>query len=672
MARSGVAKFAVTLLLTAAFPIVGAQPVPAQQATSTLRVCKTGSAAPNVPISFTANGVPFTLTLPTKPCEILTYPTNTVVTLVENAVSGTQVTSITIAPATAEVAGTRNLATGTIGVRMNAASVQVVFTNGPASQILGTLSVCKAAGAGTTPFPFTVTQGTNTFSLNLLSGGDCWFLTTPVGNTVFVDENPPTGFQVTGIAVSPTSAILAGSLNLGTGTVGVTIGEGTTVVTYTNGTPPPPGTLSICKAAGAGTSPFPFTVTSPGTATQSFNLFSGGDCSSFSYPVGTNVVVDENPPSGFQVNVISVTPASAVVAGTLNLGTGTVGVTIGAGTTSVTYTNGPVAPPVGTLLICKAAGAGELPFPFTTSSGGATQSFSLLSGGSCRNTSYPVGTTVVVDENPPTAFQVNNIAVSPTSAIVTGTLNLGTGTVTVTVGTGTTTVTYTNGPVTPQGLLKVCKVAGPGVAVGTPFNFTAGSTSFQVNALAPPGGECTQVGTFPIGSSVLVDEVVPTGTQVESIVVDPASAMVGGSLDLAAGSVVVTIGAGTTEVIFTNKRTGIIEVCKSNANGVIGNFMFVVAGQLVTVASGKCSPTIEVPAGQLTVTEIQKPGFQTVGCSTFPTTALTTNCNNPAQQAVVTVAPGGSVNQTALTFVNRPTGAAGIQSSLRPLPGSEL
>src|ERR1700674_5005217 len=40
------------------------------------------------------------------------------------------------------------------------------------------------------------------------------------------------------------------------------------------------------------------------------------------------------------------------------------------------------------------------------------------------------------------------------------------------------------------GTLKLCKVAGSGIAPGTPFSFTAGTSSFTVPAGPAPGGTC--------------------------------------------------------------------------------------------------------------------------------------------------------------------------------------
>src|SRR5687768_92990 len=124
-------------------------------------------------------------------------------------------------------------------------------------------------------------------------------------------------------------------------------------------------------------------------------------------------------------------------------------------------------------------------------------------------------------------------------------------------GDGTTGLPYilargkTLAPV-PGGILKVCKVAGLGVAVGTPFTFTAGSSTFMVPAGPAPGGTCVIGPSFPVGSIVTVDEIIPAGHVVSSIAVAPTSQLVVGSTNLAVGSVDITIGSGVTEVTFTD------------------------------------------------------------------------------------------------------------------------
>lgn len=202
------------------------------------------------------------------------------------------------------------------------------------------------------------------------------------------------------------------------------------------------------------------------------------------------------------------------------------------------------------------------------------------------------------------------------------------------------------------GILKVCKVAGLGVPVGMSFNFMAGSTPFAVPAGPAPGGYCTIVGTnFPVGSSVTVAETIPPGHVVSSIVVAPASQLVPGSLSLPAGSVAVTIGPGVTEITFTDKRTGFVEICKRGH--VTGNFTFTVnpggLGPFV-VPAGACSPAIEVAAGTVFISETLVPGTPLIGCATIPLSTSQLACNSPPQVSTVNVAPG-NISTMTIAFV---------------------
>jgi hypothetical protein len=165
-----------------------------------------------------------------------------------------------------------------------------------------------------------------------------------------------------------------------------------------------------------------------------------------------------------------------------------------------------------------------------------------------------------------------------------------------------------------KGLLKICKVAGPGIAVGTPFSFTAGgNTVGPVPAGPSPGGTCVLGPTFPVGSTITVAETpIPTGDIVSNIVVAPPGQS---TIHLGAGSVDVTIGTGVTEVTFTDKRTGFLEICKTGP--VTGNFTVGGLGPFV-VPAGACSPAIEVAAGSVVITEQPPPGIVITASDTIP------------------------------------------------------
>lgn len=208
------------------------------------------------------------------------------------------------------------------------------------------------------------------------------------------------------------------------------------------------------------------------------------------------------------------------------------------------------------------------------------------------------------------------------------------------------------GPQCEPGLLKVCKVAGPGIAIGTPFTFTAGSSKFAVPAGPAPGGTCMIGPTFPVGSNVTVDEDVPPGYTVSSITVASPKQLVG-TPNLAAGSVNVIIGSGVTVVTFIDKLTGFLEICKRG--DVTGNFSFTVSpgglGPFV-VPAGACSPPIEVIAGSVVVTEQPTTGNAMVSCTTFPA-GQQGLCDPKAQTSTVTVAAGDVSTETIAFITNK-------------------
>jgi hypothetical protein len=116
-----------------------------------------------------------------------------------------------------------------------------------------------------------------------------------------------------------------------------------------------------------------------------------------------------------------------------------------------------------------------------------------------------------------------------------------------------TIATFTNSSSAGQtGLLKICKIAGTGVADGTPFSFaTSGAgtkNKYSIEAgPADQGGYCELAGSYPVGSQIKITETVPKGIYASIQVQPPAN---GGTKT--ATSVVVTIGQGVTVAEFTD------------------------------------------------------------------------------------------------------------------------
>jgi hypothetical protein len=201
------------------------------------------------------------------------------------------------------------------------------------------------------------------------------------------------------------------------------------------------------------------------------------------------------------------------------------------------------------------------------------------------------------------------------------------------------------------GQLKLCKVAGVGVPVGTPITFTAGSSTVAVPAGPAPGGSCKLGPSFPVGTSVAVTETIPAGDTVSSIAVAPAAQLVG-TPNLATGVVNVKIGSGVTEVTYTDTKSGYLEICKQGKTK--GSFTFHVnPGNLgpFVVPAGACSPAIEVPAGTVTIDEVPSSAFVISGCATIPASRQGP-CSGVA--STVTVPAGDVSTQTIAIITNRP------------------
>ncbi len=204
----------------------------------------------------------------------------------------------------------------------------------------------------------------------------------------------------------------------------------------------------------------------------------------------------------------------------------------------------------------------------------------------------------------------------------------------------------------PQGLLKICKVAGPGVKVGTVFDFDANGT-FHVPAGPGPGGTCVLGPNVPVGTNVKVTETIPPGYLVSDITTAPTGALV--MRDLPHGTSIVTVGPGVTEVTYTDYRNkGYLEICKQG--DVRGDFTFFVKPDNLgpfTVAAGTCSPAIETTAGTVVIQEAQTPGAVLWDCRTIPASQQL-QCDKAHQTSTVIVSPGDIPDQTVAIIQNRP------------------
>jgi hypothetical protein len=201
-------------------------------------------------------------------------------------------------------------------------------------------------------------------------------------------------------------------------------------------------------------------------------------------------------------------------------------------------------------------------------------------------------------------------------------------------------------------------------------------------------------GQFPLNTQVTVQETIPSGYVVSAIQVKFASREI--SRDISIGKVVVKIGTGVTEVIFTNSTgvpptatptkvstkptktptptktatptpacapnctptptplpKGRLQICKeADGTGVTGNFTFQYGSKTVTVPVGACSALITVNAGTLTITEVAQAGYALTDIYTTPADRLISK-NLANRTVTVTIVQGFSASQTIVVFRNR-------------------
>jgi uncharacterized repeat protein (TIGR01451 family) len=183
---------------------------------------------------------------------------------------------------------------------------------------------------------------------------------------------------------------------------------------------------------------------------------------------------------------------------------------------------GPMTVPAGNLTVTEVARAG------TALSGCSTRPYDRLLQCNLANRSAVVRIVAggVAQE---TVLYMTNRAAGPTPP-------------------STTSTTYRNLGTAP---VKVCKVAGSGVPVGTTFWFDVGGRTFKISAgPASQGGYCKIAYGFPLGSNVTVTEAQSPNGDVQGISVRPPDRRVSSSV--VNQTVTIRIERGFTVVTFTN------------------------------------------------------------------------------------------------------------------------
>ena len=286
-------------------------------------------------------------------------------------------------------------------------------------------------------------------------------------------------------------------------------------------------------------------------------------------------------------------------------------------------------PNTGLLQVCKAAGADiavGTNFTFTVAGTTFNVPAGPAPGGLCSSSLVEPAGPVVVLETLPSGTTLTERQHHPLGSLVSSNLAAGSATVTVNGG-GQTFATFLDSviPVFPStGFLQICKIAGAGVAVGTPFTFSVAGNSITVLAGPAPGGSCSAPLVMPAGAA-LITETPPPGTALSSV-----SALPGGSLvssNLAAGTATVTVNAGGQTIatflnaIVPDAPLGTLEVCKLSGAGVAAgmSFSFSAGGTPITVAAGSCVSAATFPVGaSIMVAETPSAGTTVAAISVLP------------------------------------------------------
>jgi hypothetical protein len=407
------------------------------------------------------------------------------------------------------------------------------------------------------------------------------------------------------------------------------------------------GFLEVCKeadpAAPAGvTGNFTFTVNGQAVSVPV------GQCSlPIRVPAGT-ATVTETERTGFRLTGVVTDIPERLVSSDLDTRTAVVQVVAGDVSTQTIVRFRNRAVPTGFVEVCKEADPNSPSavtgnFTFTVNG----TSVSVPVGQCSQPIKLPAGTATVTEVARP-GFQLTGIRTDREERLVSSDLDTRTAVVQVVAGdVSTQTIVRFRNRVAQAGQLKVCKLAGVGVANGASFTFNVNGQAVTVSA-----GSCSAPLNFPQGTEVSVTETnIPSNLQVAVITVRPESRLVEGSADLSKARVRIIIGSGVTEVTFTNQESqrGQLKVCKVGGPGVTGNFTFTVSGVgNVTVAAGSCSLPITLAVGtQVTVTETNIPAnVKLVSVTSAPVGRVKADLKNNA--GLVTVGTG----VTEVTFRN--------------------
>jgi hypothetical protein len=635
--------------------------VPPPPVTGLLQICKVAGIGVPLGTNFTFTVAATPVTVPAGPAPIGTCSPPLMlaagqVPIVETLPNGTAMTAVVTYP-NAGLLTASNLAAGTATVTVIAAQETFVFFTDSAAPTTGTLQICKVAGPGIaegTNFTFSVAGTPVIVPAGPGPAGICSLALVEPPGPVNIIETLPMGVQLTDVSATPDGSLTSSDLPSGQATVTIAPG-GQTVATFQDARipVPPNGFLQICKVAGAGVAAGTnFVFMAAGMpVTVPAGPPPGGACSAaFSQPAGP-VTITETLLSGTVLAAVTSLPNGTMLGSNLASGAATVIVQNG-GQTIVTFVDTiPAGPNTGFLQVCKVAGAGVAVgtnFTFTVAGTPVTVAAGPAPEGLCSLPLVETAGPVSIIETLPPGTTLTSVTTLPGGVLLNSNLAAGSATVTVSAG-GETMATFldTASPVLPgTGFLQICKVAGAGVTVGTPFTFTVGGTPVTVLAGPAPGGSCSAPVVMPVGAALIAETASP-GTALTSVTTLPSGLLV--SNNLSGGTATVTVNAGTQTIAtlvnaVVSDPVGTLEICKLSGAGVAPgmSFSFNAGGTPVTVAAGSCVAAAVFPVGAaIMVAELPSPGTTVTAISVLP----------PGSQGAVDLA-GGTVSVTIGPGVN--------------------
>jgi len=505
-----------------------------------------------------------------------------------NVAAGSDINSNILSSGTVTIADSSRVSGKTLGTNGD-----VTVTNSVLGAGTGSVEICKALAPGET----TIAAGTVfTFNVSgvaspiLVPAGACSApFDVAVGNAT-ITEAVRANTAVVGIAVNPSTRLVSSSFGLRQAVVAIPEGgvADQTVVTFTNQTTRT-GTLEICKQGLDTGVTGMFTFTVQGLPGQTFAV-PVGFCSN---PITTTIVqtpestftalVTELARPNFRLENVTVIPTNRSLGFALNIGfdpvtetffTNTnggvaqIGLVSGGGASQATIVNfinrslpgrikvckitaDPVNIPQGTLFRFSVSGTAPTSPTQTTPGVPVTLNVDVpagpaAQGGFCQfvDSTFVIDTPVTVTETGLTPGQSlpNGLTFADTrvsrirSSTTLTSSSLAGRTATFNAVNTTTEVEFTNFIFRPA-VLKICKIAGAGVATGTNFTFNLSLvdplTSFPLpsGAITVPAGSCTLVangpfpgiqnfpgaGVFNANTQIVVTEVAAAGVNVTAI-----------------------------------------------------------------------------------------------------------------------------------------------------------